>query len=382
MSFIEKIQDDWNTWYEGSSLNVYLSWWKQQLKLFVPAKYQSTLFIESQTVYLFPNNEEIDVWYKENQNHDIERFINESDEDEMWWHQVQHIINRADGRPVSIEYILPNNRALVRKVALPIAAKENLVEVIGFELDKYVPFKADQVQLSYKINNEIDNTDKIMLDLAVVPKEQISSIIKLCDEKAIALNGIDIDTSKSNTPKKLGVNLLPRNKRKAKDYTNLKINVVLLFLLSALVYFVMHTSVVNKQNKIQILTEQNSELQKLARDSKLLKKELKEVIVSSKFLQNEKKEIVPIVTLMSDLTEKLPNHTFITRLRVTDETLEIGGHSDNANSLIPKLDESSLWFSPQFKGSVRPDSRTGKEIYTIQADLKETVEGEENVKSS
>jgi general secretion pathway protein L len=85
---------------------------------------------------------------------------------------------------------------------------------------------------------------------------------------------------------------------------------------------------------------------------------------------------------MSDLTEKLPDHTYVTRLRVTDENLEIGGQSDNANSLIPILNQSSNWYSPQFKGPIRPDARTGKEIFTIEAGLKEIVEGEENGKSS
>ena len=382
MSYIEKIQNDLGTWYESSSLNVYLSWWKQQLKLFVPEKYQSSLFVESQLVYLIPNQDEIEVWFKEKQSQEAEPVINDSGEDEMWWHQVQHIINRADGKPVNVQYLLPNNKVLVRKVALPIAAKENLDEVIGFELDKYVPFKADQVQLSYKINNEIENTEKIMLDLAVVPKEQISAITNLCDEKSIAINGIDIDVSKNNSPKILGVNLLPRNKRKAKDYTNIKVNVVLVVVLSALVYFVMHTSLANKQMKIQTLTEQNSDLQKLARNSKLLKKELKEVIVSSKFLQNKKNETVSLVTLISDLTQKLPDHTYVTRLRVTDMTLEVGGQSANANSLIPKLDESVNWFSPQFSGGVRPDPRTGKEIFTIKADLSKQTEEEENGKPS
>jgi general secretion pathway protein L len=382
MSYIEKIQDDFNTWYEGSSLNVYLSWWKQQLKLFVPEKYKDSLFIEPQKVYLLAHEEDIQIWFKESDNHEAEPVSSDLEEQEMWWHLVQHIINKADGKPVSIEYLLPKQKVLVRKVALPMAAKENLDDVIGFELDKYVPFKADQVQLSYKINNDIISSEKIMLDLAVVPKQHISSISNLCEENSISLDGIDINISKTEIPKKLGVNLLPKNKRKARDYTNLKVNLVLFALLIALVYFVMHTSIVNKQNKIEKLIEQNVELQKLAKTSKLLKKELKEVIVSSKFLQNKKEQTASLVTLISDLTEKLPDHTYVTRLRVTDDTLEIGGQSDNANSLIPKLDESKNWFSPQFKGPIRPDARTGKEIFTIEAALQEAVEGEENGKSS
>ncbi|MCF6318804.1 MAG: PilN domain-containing protein [Proteobacteria bacterium] len=372
MNTIEKLQNDLSYWYEDSSVGQFMRWWATQLKSFVPEKHQEKWFPESVKIYLTQGDTDILVWCKQGDNFQLYTDASDADgKQEEWWHQVQHVINQVDGRKIEIKYLICNDKALVKKIALPGAAKDNLDEVIGFELDKYVPFNAEQVQLSYKIDKENSTEDKILMDLAVMRKEKISSLISLCDEKSISLDGIDVNLAAADTqPRGLGVNLLPAEKRKAVDFNNIKLNLGLLVLLIGLVYFVMHTSIDNKQNKIDKLTEINSHLQKQARTSKLLKKELKAVIISSKFLQTKKASYPALVEILSEVTSILPNSTYVTRLKVSQDKLEITGQSDNANSLVPKLDQSNQWYTPQI-GSVTSDPRTKKEKFTIKAEFKE-----------
>jgi general secretion pathway protein L len=370
MNAIEKLQNDFSRWYETSSIGQFLSWWKNELRSFVPEKYQEKIFPTPIRVYLTPEDENITVWYQKGVVCEI--YTNRNSEQEEWWHQVQHIVNQADGEKVLIHYLLPNNEVLVKKIGLPQAAKDNLDEVIGFELDKYVPFSADKVQLSYIVDRQNKDENKILLDLAVIPKQTITDILDLCDKKSVVLDAIDVNQSKPTfEPNYLGVNLLPTDKRKATDYFKLKLNSGLLFLLILLMYFVMHTSLANKQNKIDSITTMNTQLQKEARTSKILKKELKEVIVSSKFLQNKKQESPALIILFNEVTAILPIHTYITRLKIDKDKLEITGLSENANSLIPLLDESDFWYLPQIVGGITIDPKSKKEKFTIKAELKE-----------
>ena len=396
MNTIDKLQNDLSHWYEDSSIGQFMRWWTSQLKSFVPEKYQATWFPESVKIYLTQDDQDILVWCK--QAGAFQLYTDASDKEgkqEEWWHQVQHVINQVDGQKVVVKYLLGNDQALVKKIALPGAAKDNLDEVIGFELDKYVPFNAEQVQLSYKIDKEKSTEDKILMDLVVIPKEQIASIVNICDEKSISLDAIDVDVAKANNmsnhmsnnqpngqPDDLGVNLLPIEKRKTVDLFNLKLNLGLLVLLIGLIYFVMHTSIANKQGKIEKLSKINSQLQKQARTSKLLKKELKAVIISSKFLQTKKANHPALVEIFSEVTSILPNSTYVTRLKIDQDRVEITGQSDNANSLIPKLNESNQWYVPQIVNGITSDPRTKKEKFTIKALLKEPQpEGEDDNQS-
>ncbi len=383
MNAIEKLQNELYQGYEASSISQYVRWWKTELKSFVPHKYHGKLFPQAIEVLLSQENNEVTVWC--NQGNGFEIYTDSQNEDnnqDQWWHQVQHIINQADGKKVTVKYLLSNQEALVRKIALPIGAKENLDEVIGFELDKYVPFSADQVQISYKIDNDNMDENKILLDLAVIPKQRLTDVLGLCDEKSIQLDGIDINKdSNGMTPEILGVNLLPKEQRKVKDNFNLKLNTALIVALVGLIYFIMHTSIENKRQKIETLTEINTELQKQARESKLLKKELKTVIVSSKFLQNKQNDHPKIVAILLDMTSKLPDTTYLSKMKISQEAMEITGLSDNANILIPNLDKSENWYMPGFKGAIVPDPTTNKERFTIKADIKEPQEEEDDGQS-
>ncbi len=376
MSTIDKLQNDFNNWYETSSVGQFMRWWKTELMSFVPEKYQQQLFPQAINVLLTQEQDEVVIWQNTSGDFVIEK---SEDEEVMWWHEVQHIINDAEGRRVNVVYLLPNNEVLVRKIALPQAAKENLDEVIGFELDKYVPFKAEQVQISYKIDKENSSEDKVVLDLAVIPKQKVADIIALTEEKSIELDALDVNSGSAQQPQALGVNLLPPEKRKERNYFNLKLNIGLLFLFFILMYFVMYTSVANKQEKIEQLTNLNTELSKQAKKAKLLRKELKSVIVSSKFLNNKKNDNPSLVAILSDITNRLPEDTYITRLKVNKEKLELTGQSNNASNLVPELDKSHSWFQPEIVGGVTEDRRTKKEKFTIKALLKEPqVEDEDD----
>lgn len=376
MNAIEKLQNELYEGYEASSLSPFVRWWKTEIKSFIPKQYHEKLFPKAIEILLVQDNENVKVWnninnsYEQSAESDNEKEILES-----WWKQVQNIINQADGKKVEVKYLLPNETALIRKIALPSGAKENLDEVIGFELDKYVPFSADQVQVSYKIDAENQDESKLLLDLVVIPKQNLVDVLNACDEKSIKLDGIDVNTASNKlSPKYIGVNLLPKDQRKVKDYFNLKLNAGLILILVALIYFIMHTSIENKKQKIENLTNINSELQKQAKESKLLKRELKSVIVSSKFLHNMKSDHPEVVTLLSEITSKLPDTTYLSKVKINQSTLEVSGLSDNANILIPILDKSTNWYVPQIKGSILPDSSTNKEKFTIEANLNEPQE--------
>ncbi len=46
---------------------------------------------------------------------------------------------------------LPKDKALTRALTLPLAAEENLREVLAFEMNRQTPFRADQVYYDYMV---------------------------------------------------------------------------------------------------------------------------------------------------------------------------------------------------------------------------------------
>ena len=79
---------------------------------------------------------------------------------------------------------------------------------------------------------------------------------------------------------------------------------------------------------------------------------------------------------MKELTQKIPLNTYLTRIMIDQERIEVVGQSDNANSLVPILNQSDMWYEPQIIGNVTVEPRTGKEKFTIKSEFKPSASEE------
>jgi len=76
--------------------------------------------------------------------------------------------------------------------------------------------------------------------------------------------------------------------------------------------------------------------------------------------------------MVHELNQKIPQNTYLSRIIIDNERMEVVGQSENANALVPILNESDTWYEPKIVGNVRPDPRSGKEQFTIKAELQPT----------
>ena len=67
----------------------------------------------------------------------------------------------------------------------------------------------------------------------------------------------------------------------------------------------------------------------------------------------------------------MPDDTYLDRLRVWEGNIQLQGKSGNAQQLIEMVNASPLFSGTEFRGSTRLDSRTGKEIFDLRADLRQ-----------
>jgi general secretion pathway protein L len=80
------------------------------------------------------------------------------------------------------------------------------------------------------------------------------------------------------------------------------------------------------------------------------------------------------IEVLADVTRLLPDDTYLDRLVIGPDSVQIQGKSRNAQQLIEKVNESGLLSAASFRGSTRLDARTGLEIFEINAAV-ESVEG-------
>ncbi len=378
-TYIEKISEPLQQWYQTSSIHAFFTWWKAELKDMIPSKYQASLFPKSAAVYITQNRQDDEaatIW-EAHESGMKELEFDDSVQGKEWWHKLNHHLGVTEV-DTEVTYLLDESHVLVRNVAMPVAAINDIDSVLSFELDKYLPFAPTDVVFAYRKGELTEGSEKFPVMLAALKKNVLNDLIKGVESKGLQLSGVDVNVGSAELPQTLGINLLPKSVRKKKDWTKIKWNVGLSVVAVMLLGFVMYSSLENKRMKISSLEAQVNVLKKDARRAKLLETELNESIQAANFLGNLKKETPSRLLMFSELTNKVPMNTYLTRVMINNERLEVVGESDNANALIPILNQSETWYEPEIVGNVTQNARTGKEKFTIKSDLKPLAEEVDN----
>ncbi|MCF8129969.1 MAG: pilus assembly protein PilM [Deltaproteobacteria bacterium] len=94
--------------------------------------------------------------------------------------------------PASVFLGIPRGKAILRYLELPITVKENLRETLGYELEKYVPFRSEDVYFDFQIISEDKTTERLQLFLAVVKRQTLSKVLAVSEDLGIAISGVGL----------------------------------------------------------------------------------------------------------------------------------------------------------------------------------------------
>jgi len=237
--------------------------------------------------------------------------------------------------------LLPGDKVLARRISLPAAAEENLREVLGFEMDLHTPFEAAEVYYDYTVVGRDSNRQQVTVDLVYAPRDAVDTLV---DGTSSFGMKTDIVTCRRRDNANLQpVNLLPQEMRRAKRLDVKSVNLGLTALLAVLVVAAITIPIVQKNRAIEALEAQVQAAAAEARQGAELRQDLEKMAEASQFLVAKKSSNVMIVELIDEVSRILPDHTWIARLDLSGDELQIQGQSSASSSLI-RIIESSPWF--------------------------------------
>lgn len=218
-ALLDNLINPMSQWYRDSSIRAFMQWWSGELIRMVPEKYRDSIFPEAQAVYINQGDREKPMLWRY-QNNQFTPLDEDTDlQNDEWWHRINHFIAESEVN-ISTTYLLSNQYAIVRNVTLPQAAMGEIDSVLAYELDKYVPFRADEAVFAWRQGPVDDGSEKVLILLAVIKKDILDNILQAINSKGVKLSGIDINVGSDEAPQPLGVNLLPVEMRKKRTGLN------------------------------------------------------------------------------------------------------------------------------------------------------------------
>jgi len=170
-----------------------------------------------------------------------------------------------------------------------------------------------------------------------------------------------------------GFNLLPLDRRARRVDKRMRINMILVVCALALLGLVMWQSLALRETAIEKLSDEVAAARTLATQSAELKRQLRDAIEGANFLTTKKSEQAVTVDVLAEVTRLVPDDTWLERLSFVGTQVQLQGQSARADKLIGILTKSKCLTNPQFQGIIQPDGTTGKERFSLAADLKPGV---------
>lgn len=269
-----------------------------------------------------------------------------------------------DFREVRRILLVPPDAVLRRTLHLPAAALENLAGVIGFELDRQTPFRAEQVHHDSRVLPHAADARQIPVQLGLVTRERMARELADVDGLASTLSAVD---SADAAGARAGFNFLPAELRARRAHTFAWLMGGLALATLFFLWLGMSRIIDNRADAIVRLTAEVEAQRDEARAVTRLRDELDAAVAGANFLAVEKLDQPSMLLLLDELTRKLPDDTFIERLSVTRGELTLAGQSGQAPKLVELLQDSVTFRSPSLSGPIQPDSRTGKDRFNIAA---------------
>ncbi len=290
--------------------------------------------------------------------------------------------------------LLPASDGLRRRLTLPAAAADRLREVLAFEIDRQTPFALEDVSYDARVLAR-RGEQQIEAELVVVPKPALDRALDgLSPALRATLAGVDMiaDLPQTSRPAQaaadtegdtgadataaaefeaqpLGVNLLPAAQRRTRRDPSSMLNLILATIALAAVGAGLWQI---RANRIEAADAFEQEAKLRSQQAKRVadeKKQLVDLVEGLRFLQNTRTGTPTTVEVLDELSRRLPDNTYIEKVSIEGDKLMIIGLSNEAAGLVKLLQTSKLWRSMSLTGALQPEPRSGKDRFTLTADL-------------
>ncbi len=241
---------------------------------------------------------------------------------------------------------IPRNWLLLKKVHFPLAVRENLPRVIGFEMDRLTPFTIDQVLYDYRTEAVKQATGELAVELAVLPRKRLHEWLQALAGAGLRPAIIDA----AGLWRK--ANLLSPAERPRASRAQSALNIGLA---AAVTLLILAALLIPLWQKRTIAVDLNDRMHRVKQQAQVVLAIREKLDRNSELLAavpEKRAERQPVVEVLREVTELFPDHTWVQQLELRENRLEIRGMSNQATALIRLLEDSPVFKQVGFRSPV------------------------------
>jgi general secretion pathway protein L len=260
--------------------------------------------------------------------------------------------------------LLDAGQVLRPQLQVPAGAEPRLREMMVHEIDRQTPFPPDQVSFEARVLARDATTRQLRVELVVLPLARLQALLEQLGPLAPGLAGVDVIAPDGGA---LGVNLLPAAQRVQRSDRARLLHLGLAAAVLAIVFASLWITLGNRASTHAAWEQRVKAAQAEARNARELRNALKASVRGANFLAKQRATQPTVLEVLSDLTHRLPDDTWLEKIEINNGSVVLIGQSAHATALVGVLQDSALIHRPTLTGSVQADPRTGKERFQLIA---------------
>ncbi|CAB1274323.1 PilN domain-containing protein [Candidatus Nitrosacidococcus tergens] len=338
-------------------LNRFFAWWWEGLKHCIPQSLQKSLWREKIKIILLPQGEGLRIIRNQ-----------KGQKEELGFYDgIQHWDKALLGDSYQLIFRLFSTQTLTKSIELPLAAEENLRQVLAFEMERHTPFNANQVYYDYTIiNRHTSREKKIVVGLALVPREILTQWLTKLEKWDLQPERVDV----IGTQYEGKVNLLPLEFRSSKTLT---LQSKTIFALGGLSFLLIVAALLlplwQERSVVIKLMAETAAAHLQANRIITIRDQADEAVENSEFLATQKEQAPIIIDLLYELTHLFPDSIWIHQFTINKDQIDIQGEAQEASALITLLENTPYFEQVQFRSPVTTNQVTNRDRFHITARL-------------
>jgi len=275
-------------------------------------------------------------------------------------------------RRTHVRLLLSDGQVLTKRLSLPAAVEENLLEVMGFELDRHTPFTAAQTYFDARIIKRDATRDSVEVLLAVAPRHAVDLLLGQLRAAGLAVDAIAVDQTETELA---AIDLLPPEARPARKWGNLlRLNLGLLLAAFLLLLIAVLLPVWQKREAVIALNPIADKASAEFQISQRLFDEYSQLAGEYNYIVGKKHANHSPLVVLEELAKISPDTTSMQNfdLKVNGKVREVTmiGEAQAASKVIEMLEQSPLFQNATQRSQTRRGSQGSNEWFHVATEIK------------
>ena len=349
----------------------FFGWWFGELSACVPAVLRRLVAGRRRRLYLLLRDEVTDLYEESGGKPRVFASLEQDAPDAA----ARVLLQRLHKGPwAEILAVIPAERALRRRLQLPLAVAENLRESIGFDIDRLTPFRAEEVVYQARIAGIDRQRAQVTCELTVVPRATVDAALKRTNLLGIRPDRVAVEPEEDGTappggaapsPIYLPVVLGGRVDR----WLPWRLPAALAGLIVLLTLAGLYLHFDRSDTVLAAYAAETAKYRKAADAAAKLREQVQTLARTRAAAATQREALPLVVDVLAELTARLPDDTWLTDLRLSDAHMQLSGYASSAATLVPIIENSPMFEGARLSGPVLPDESMQRERFSIEADL-------------